>query len=133
MRGGRKEIIAQRLLYNCVKLAHVHCVCETCNMTSRQAVRKSWLISRLLPVESDQTERETDRQTKYCNPRCACAPRVNEQVLGSCGNTSTCIENSWSKAEERRQEKIRAMYTYRRYWGEGNLFSSWCTGWVFCS
>ena len=51
VRGGRKEIIAQRLLYNCVKVAHVHCVCGTCNMTSRQAVRKSWLISRLLPIE----------------------------------------------------------------------------------
>ena len=25
-----------------------------------------------------QTDRRTDLQTKYCNPRCACAPRVNE-------------------------------------------------------
>ena len=24
-----------------------------------------------------QTHRHTDTQTKYCNPRCACAPRVN--------------------------------------------------------
>ena len=25
-----------------------------------------------------QTDRQTDGQTKYCNPRCACAPRVND-------------------------------------------------------
>ena len=25
-----------------------------------------------------QTNRQTDTQTNYCNPRCACAPRVNE-------------------------------------------------------
>ena len=25
-----------------------------------------------------QTNRQTDTQTKYCNPRCACAPRVND-------------------------------------------------------
>ena len=24
-----------------------------------------------------QTDGQTDLQTKYCNPRCACAPRVN--------------------------------------------------------
>ena len=25
-----------------------------------------------------QTDEQTDTQTNYCNPRCACAPRVNE-------------------------------------------------------
>ena len=25
-----------------------------------------------------QTDRQTDTQTNYCNPRCACAPRVNK-------------------------------------------------------
>ena len=32
------------------------------------------------PVVSELrvTDGQTDRQTKYCNPRCACAPRVNE-------------------------------------------------------
>ena len=25
------------------------------------------------------TDRQTDRQTNYCNPRCVCTPRVNEQ------------------------------------------------------
>ena len=33
-----------------------------------------------------QTDRQTDTQNDYCNPRCACAPRVNEstevQTLG---------------------------------------------------
>ena len=45
------------------------------------------LISRLVAhsariVVDKQTDRQTDRQTDtqndYCNPRCACAPRVNE-------------------------------------------------------
>ena len=38
-----------------------------------------------------ETDRQTDRQTqtKYCNPRCACAPRVNNVVhvqvlIGAC-------------------------------------------------
>ena len=26
------------------------------------------------------TNRHTDTQNDYCNPRCACAPRVNESV-----------------------------------------------------
>ena len=25
-----------------------------------------------------RTDRQTDTQTKYCNPRCACAPKVNQ-------------------------------------------------------
>ena len=40
------------------------------------------LISRLLACSARivvyrQTDRQTDTQTKYCNPRCARAPRVN--------------------------------------------------------
>ena len=40
------------------------------------------LISRLVAcsariVVDTQTDRQTDTQTNYCNPRCACAPRVN--------------------------------------------------------
>ena len=40
------------------------------------------LISRLVAcsariVVDRQTNRQTDTQTNYCNPRCACAPRVN--------------------------------------------------------
>ena len=44
------------------------------------------LISRLVACSArivvdrqtdKQTNRQTDTQTKYCNPRCACAPRVN--------------------------------------------------------
>ena len=40
------------------------------------------LISRLVAcsvriVIDRQTNRQTDTQTNYCNPRCACAPRVN--------------------------------------------------------
>ena len=26
-------------------------------------------------------DRQTDTQTKYCNPRCACAPRVNNKAI----------------------------------------------------
>ena len=40
------------------------------------------LISRLVAcsarIDADkQTDRQTDTQNDYCNPRCACAPRVN--------------------------------------------------------
>ena len=40
------------------------------------------LISRLVDcrpriVVDKQTDRQTDTQNDYCNPRCACAPRVN--------------------------------------------------------
>ena len=30
-----------------------------------------------LSQEQNVSDRQTDTQTKYCNPRCACAPRVN--------------------------------------------------------
>ena len=41
------------------------------------------LISRLVAcspriVVDKQTDRQTDTQNDYCNPRCACAPRVNQ-------------------------------------------------------
>ena len=33
------------------------------------------------PAQEDrQTHRQTDTQTKYSNPHCACAPRVNEHI-----------------------------------------------------
>ena len=36
-------------------------------------------------LASRRTNRQTDRQTKYRNPRCACAPRVNNHTsLGYC-------------------------------------------------
>ena len=40
------------------------------------------LISRLVAcsariVVDKQTDKQTDTQNDYCNPRCACAPRVN--------------------------------------------------------
>ena len=43
------------------------------------------LISRLVAcstrvVVDRQTDRQTDTQDNYCNPRCACAPRVNEKA-----------------------------------------------------
>ena len=43
------------------------------------------LISRLVAcsariVADRQTDRQTDTQNNYCNPRCACAPRVNNYV-----------------------------------------------------
>ena len=34
-------------------------------------------------VTDTQTDRHTDTQTKYCNPCCACAPRVNNRVFSS--------------------------------------------------
>ena len=30
-------------------------------------------------LSNRHTDTQTDTQTKYCNPRCACAPRVNQQ------------------------------------------------------
>ena len=43
------------------------------------------LISRLVAcspriVVDKQTDRQTDTQNDYCNPRCACAPRVNNII-----------------------------------------------------
>ena len=39
------------------------------------------LIGRLVACSArTHTDRRTDKQTKYCNPRCACAPRVNDCV-----------------------------------------------------
>ena len=44
------------------------------------------LISRLVAsLTNKQTDRQIDTQNTYCNPRCACAPRVNY----SCIATST--------------------------------------------
>ena len=38
------------------------------------------LIGRLVACSArTRADRQTDRQNDYCNPRCACAPRVNEQ------------------------------------------------------
>ena len=44
------------------------------------------LISRLVAcsariVADRQTDRQTDTQNDYCNPRCACAPRVNYTIM----------------------------------------------------
>ena len=44
------------------------------------------LISRLVAcsariVADKQTDRQTDTQNDYCNPRCACAPRVNNRYF----------------------------------------------------
>ena len=50
------------------------------------------LISRLVAcsariVADKQTNRQTDTQNDYCNPRCACAPRVNDlQRMGERAN-----------------------------------------------
>ena len=48
------------------------------------------LIGRLVACSArTRTDRRTDKQTKYCNPRCACAPRVNHHDYGKI--------SSWSK------------------------------------
>ena len=31
-------------------------------------------------LSNRHTHTHTDTQTKYCNPRCACAPRVNKNI-----------------------------------------------------
>ena len=53
------------------------------------------LISRLVAcsariVVDRQTDRQTDTQTNYCNPRCACAPRVNKKHC--CANLAHIYE-----------------------------------------
>ena len=35
--------------------------------------------ARIVHVADKQTDRQTDTQNDYCNPRCACAPRVNKR------------------------------------------------------
>ena len=42
------------------------------------------LISRLVACSARiVVDKQTDTQTNYCNPRCACAPRVNYMYLES--------------------------------------------------
>ena len=53
------------------------------------------LISRLVAcsariVADRQTDKQTDTQNDYCNPRCACAPRVNYMAGNNIIIRSTC-------------------------------------------
>ena len=44
------------------------------------------LISRLVACSARiVVDKQTDTQTNYCNPRCACAPRVNDYHRTACG------------------------------------------------
>ena len=60
------------------------------------------LIGRLVACSArTRTDRQTDRQNDYCNPRCACAPRVNNHTTNdessSKASGSECVsieENS---------------------------------------
>ena len=51
--------------------------------------------SEMLSNRHTHTDTHTDTQTKYCNPRCTCAPRVNDVRLvqnsnnGSSSNSFT--------------------------------------------
>ena len=55
-------------------------------------------------LETDrQTHRHTDTQTKYSNPRCTCAPRVNKQGVfcpphsrQSVGVKERCVCEEWT-------------------------------------
>ena len=38
------------------------------------------------------TDGQTDRQTKYCNPPCACTPRVNYRTNTFRGNTNSILD-----------------------------------------
>ena len=57
------------------------------------------LVSRLVAcsariVVDRQTNRQTDTRTNYCNPRCACAPRVNDDCTDfiiSCFNITLYV------------------------------------------
>ena len=41
------------------------------------------------------TDGHTDTQTKYCNPRCACAPRVNNgRLVAAFGVVGTRVATS---------------------------------------
>ena len=54
------------------------------------------------------TDRQTDTQTKYSNPRCACVPRVNNaddflkkcQTLYACGYGADIMFMIWCQYEE---------------------------------
>ena len=59
----------QRKYFQPSSAAEVSIVCGTNNHV------KSEMLS------NTQTHRHTQTQTKYCNPRCACTPRVNELRL----------------------------------------------------
>ena len=57
------------------------------------------LISRLVACSSrivvdKQTDRQTDTQNDYCNPRCACAPRVNYETEANDVNQSSITNAS---------------------------------------
>ena len=58
-----------------------------------------------------QTDRQTDRQNDYCNPRCACAPRVNEDTLTTRDIQSTCAQLSVSQLLIRVQLEVRTAIT----------------------
>ena len=57
------------------------------------------LISRLVACSARiVVDKQTDTQTNYCNPRCACTPRVNEgayliHIWINGVVSSTCIQN----------------------------------------
>ena len=56
------------------------------------------LISRLVAcsariVVDRQTDGQTDTPTNYCNPRCACAPRVNE-LRTHCSSRVMMLQNT---------------------------------------
>ena len=45
----------------------------------------SRLVACSARIDADrQTDRQTDTQNDYCNPRCACAPRVNNYYTRCC-------------------------------------------------
>ena len=52
------------------------------------------LVGRLVACSArTRADRETVRQNDYCNPRCACAPRVNKisySIFGEELNTADC-------------------------------------------
>ena len=54
-----------------------------------------------------QTHIHADTQTKYCNPHCACGPRVNKMAVGHCRCLSECTHWTFIWTH---QSKLRQIY-----------------------
>ena len=75
-----------------------------------------------------QTDRQTDTQNDYCNPRCACAPRVNdsraEYILYADGFFIFYLYTPRHKVKSHAENLNCAFYKWVVYYGHKILFLS---------
>ena len=67
---GFHTITFERSTFTKIAIFKIKPVCPLVSAALLHVVAENVVIDR-------RTDRRTDLQTKYCNPRCACAPRVN--------------------------------------------------------